>query len=117
MTTNSGQAASQDRIDPVFEALIKELLETGSKPKAASRAGGAVTADLVEALMVALARTTSQASPIERALIAEALVPALAEALAPALAEALAPAIVTALDNIISPKKTSQESASSEGSY
>lgn len=116
MTTNSGQAASQDRLDPVLEALFKEMIETGSYPKAASRAEDAVAAAQAEALMATLERTVSQASPYERALLVAALAPALAQALAPALAEALAPALVTALSNMASQKKTSQESASSEGS-
>jgi hypothetical protein len=116
MTTNSGQAAGQDRLDPVLEALFKEMIETGSHPKAASRAEDAVMAAQTEALMVTLARTVSQASPFERTLLVAALAPALAEALAPVLAEALAPALVTALSNMAAAKKTSQESASSEGS-
>ncbi len=117
MTTNSGQATSQDRLDPVLEALLKEMIETESKPIAVSRAEEAVTTAMAEALMVILARTVSQASPFERSLLVAALAPALAKALAPALAEALAPALVTALSNMAAPKKTSQESAFSEGSY
>ena len=116
MTTNAGQAATQDPLDAVFEALLKELSETGSQPKAASRAEDAVKAALDETLMVAMARTVSQASPFERAVLVAALAPAIAEALAPALAEALAPALATALSNMATAKKTSQESASSEGS-
>lgn len=110
MTTNSGP----DPVDSVLEALIKELIEDGSNPKAASRAGDAVTAALAEAQMAALARTVSQASEFERALFVATLAPALAEALAPILAEALAPALVTALGQMAAPKKTGQESASSK---
>jgi hypothetical protein len=43
MMTNARQAASQDRLDPVLEALLQELIETESKSKAASRAEDAVT--------------------------------------------------------------------------
>jgi len=117
MTTSSGQTTTQNRIDPMLETLIKGLIETGSHPQAASRAEDAVTTALTEAYMVSLispARTVSQVSPFETALLAAALAPAIAEVLAPALAEALTPAIVTALNNIVS-KKTSQESASGKG--
>jgi uncharacterized protein YejL (UPF0352 family) len=117
MTTNSGQATSQDRLDPVLEELLKEMIEIESKPKAASRAEEAVTTAMAEALMVILARTVSEASPFERSLLVAALAPALAEALAPALAEALAPALVTALSNMAAPKQTRQVSAPSGGSY
>jgi len=119
MTTNSGQATSQDRIDPLVEALIKGLLETASHPKAASRTEDAITAALTEAFMASLispARTVSEASSFDKAILAAALAPALAEALAPALAEALAPAIVKALDTLVSPKETGQESGSKERS-
>jgi len=114
MTTNSGKTSPQDSIESVLEALLKEWMETGLKPKAASRAEDADMADVAEALRGALARTVSQASPFERALLVAALAPALAEALAPTLAEALAPAIVTALSNLAAPKQTSQESASGQ---
>jgi hypothetical protein len=113
MTTNYGQAASQDRMDPMLEELFKEMLQTGSYPKAASRPEDAAVA---QALMVTLARTVSQASPYERALIVATLAPALAEALAPVLAEALAPALVSALNNIAASDKTGQEPGSSNGS-
>ncbi len=119
MTTNSGQAPIQDRIDPMVEALIKGLIGTASHPKAASRTEGAITAALAEAFLESLippAGTVSQASSFEKAVLAAALAPALAEALAPALAEALAPAIVKALNALVSPKETSQQSVSREGS-
>ena len=111
MTTNPGQATFQDRIDPMVEALIKELLENASHPKAASRTEDAIEAALAEAFMASLippAGTVSQASSFDKAILAEAL--------APALAEALAPAIVKALDTLVSPKETSQESGSKERS-
>jgi hypothetical protein len=128
MTTNSVQAAIQDRIDPVLEAMIKGLIEATSRPKSSSRAADPVTMALSEALVAdlmksstlppLLARTISQVSPFEVALLAPALAEALTEALAPALAEALAPAIVTVLSNMASAEteKTSQESTSNEGS-
>jgi hypothetical protein len=100
-------------MDPMLEALFKEMTQTGSYPKAASRAEDAAVA---QALMETLARTVSQASPYERALIVATLAPALAEALAPALAEALAPALVSALSNMAASNKGSQESGSSDGS-
>jgi hypothetical protein len=114
MTTKSGQAAIQDPLGPVLEALIKEMIEPGSNPKAASRMDEAITAALAEELKTALAHTVSQESPFERAIFVASLAPALAEALAPALAEALAPALVEALSNMAAPKKTSQESDPSQ---
>src|SRR5260221_14568808 len=119
MTTNSGQATFQDRIDPMVEALIKELLETASHPKAASRTEGAITAALTEAFMASLispARTGSQASSFNKVILGAALAPSLAEALAPALAEGLATPIVKALDTLVSPNGTGQEAGSKKGS-
>ena len=113
MTMNYGQSAAQDRMDPMLEALFKEMTQTGTYPKAVSRAEDAAVA---QALMVTLARTVSQALPYERALIVATLAPALAEALAPALAEALAPALVSALNNMAASNKTGQESGSGDGS-
>jgi hypothetical protein len=112
MATNFGQAPMQGSTDQMFDALIKEMIETGSSSKATSRTDEAVTAALAKAVMTDLARTVSQASPFERALLVSVLAPALAEALAPALAEALAPALVDALSNMAASQKTGQESAS-----
>ncbi len=115
MTTNSGQATAQDRIDPMVEALIKGLIETASHPKAALPTEDAITAALMASL-IPPARTAAQISSFEKAILAAALAPALAAALAPALAEALVPAIEKALNTIVSPKETGQESVSKEGS-
>jgi len=100
-------------MDPMFEALFKEMTQSGAYPKAASRAEDAAVA---QALMATLKNTISQASPYERALIVATLAPALAEALAPVLAEALAPALMSALSNMAASDKTSQESGSGDGS-
>ena len=105
MSTNYGQSATQNRMDPMIEALFKEMTQTGAYPKAASRAEDAAVA---QALMVTLQNSISQASPYERALIVATL--------APALAEALAPALVSALNNIAPSNKTGQESGSGDGS-
>jgi hypothetical protein len=104
MATNFGQAPMQGSTDQMFDALIKEMIETGSSSKATSRTDEAVTAALAKAVMTDLARTVSQASPFERALLVSVL--------APALAEALAPALVDALSNMAASQKTGQESAS-----
>lgn len=115
MTTHSGQSTMRDRIDPMVEALVKELIEGTSYPKATK---DAITAALAEELMASLSpsvRTVLQASSFETAILAEALAPALAEALAPALAEALAPALVKALSELASPKKTEPEAGSKKG--
>ena len=105
MTTNYGQAAAQDRMDPMVEALFKEMTQTGTYPTAAARAEDAA---LAQALMATLKDTISQASSYERALFVAAL--------APALAEALAPALMSALSNMASSGKTSQQSDSGDGS-
>ena len=116
MTTNSKQGGIQETGDPVVDALLKELIDTGSHPKAAAQAQEIVTAASAQALTMAVARTISHASPFERAFIVATLAPALAEALAPALAEALAPALVKALNEIASAKQPGPPSPSSEGS-
>src|SRR6266567_4014659 len=108
MTTKPGQAAIEDSMGQVLDALIKEMVEPGSHPKAASRPGEAVTAALAEEIKEALAHTVSQGSPFEKAMFVATL--------APALAEALAPAIVEALSKMAAPKETSQEPAPSQES-
>ncbi len=44
MTTNSGQATSQDRLDPVLEELLKEMIETLAPALAEALAPALVTA-------------------------------------------------------------------------
>jgi len=109
MTSNSGQATNQDA---GYEALIRELMGSGSHPKAASQSRDAVPPALAEALTA----TLFQASAYEKALLVAVLAPALAEALAPTLAEALAPALVTALSNMAAAKKSDQQEHSGNGS-
>jgi hypothetical protein len=113
MTTHPEQATSRDRFDPMAEALLKELLETASHAKAATRTEDAVTTALMASL-IPPARTASQASSFEKAILAVALAPALADALAPALADALVPALVKALNTILSSKETGQEAVPKE---
>lgn len=113
MTTNFGQASFQGSADQMFDTVIKELIETGgSSLKAAARTDDAVKVAVAKTVITDVARTVSQASPFERALLISALAPALAEALAPALAETLAPALVDALNKIATSQKTGQESGS-----
>lgn len=99
MKNNPGQSANQNTIDPLIEALIKELIGGASYPKSSSRGEDKVTAALAEAYMASL-KPSEQArmapSSLEAVVLAEALAPALAEALAPVLAEELAPALVKA---------------------
>ena len=105
MASNFGQTPMQGSTDQMFDAVIKELIETGgSSLKAASRTDDAVKVALAKTVMTDLARTISQASPFERALLVSAI--------APALAEAIAPALVDALSNMAASQKTGQESAS-----
>jgi hypothetical protein len=119
MATGFGRATIRDRIDPAdptVEALIKELIETASHPKAASRVQAGISEAMTEALIASLIlpeRAIPQES-LETAMVVAALAPALAEALAPALAEALAPAIEQALHNVVSPKKTGQKKGQEE---
>ena len=109
MTTNSEQAKTKGHMDPMVEALIKELLDNPPHPKTAKDAiRAAVTEELMASLLPST-RSGSQSSPVETAILAEALAPALAEALAPLLAEALVPALEKALNNIASPKKAESE--------
>jgi hypothetical protein len=114
MTQNPGRSTSQDQIDPMIDALIKELLETAS-PQEVAQKEDAITTALTEELMASLTpseRTISQASSFETAVFAAALAPALADALAPVLAENLTPAIVKAFNDIVSSTKTDKETAS-----
>jgi len=60
MTTNYGQATTQDRMAPTFEALFKEMVQSGTYPKVTSRAEDTA---LAEALIVTLKTTISQTSP------------------------------------------------------
>jgi hypothetical protein len=113
MTTNYGQAATQDRLDPMVEAVFKEMMQTGTYSTATARREDAA---LAQVLLESLKNTISQASPYERALFVATLAPALAEALAPLFAQALAPALLSALSNMAASNKTGQESASGDGS-
>jgi hypothetical protein len=114
MTNNFVQAAIHERVDPVLEAIIQGLIETGSRPSMPERAGDVVSDAMTEALMIALmtsssARATSQSSIAQQVSpFGSALASALAAALAPALAESLTPAIVSALSDMASAEKTGQ---------
>lgn len=110
MTTRPGQDAIQGSMDQMLEAFIKEMIEPGSNPKAASRTEDAVTAALAGELREVLTQTVSQGSSFEKAMFVATLAPALAEALAPVLAEALVPALMEAFNKMAAPEKTSQES-------
>jgi hypothetical protein len=116
MANQPEQTTNQDAIDPVVEALIRELIETPSHPKTARKTTSATLTEELMAVLLPSTRTAAKASSVETVILAEALAPALAEALAPALAEALAPALEKALSNLVSPKKTSQETGSKRGS-
>lgn len=114
MTTRLTTSVIDDRVEPLLEEFLAEVV-TGLLPVSRgpvsrgpdargpdARGNGeqSITAALTEAAMVSFSRTVIQASPVERALLAEALSPALAGALAPALAKELAPEIVTALSQL-----------------
>lgn len=99
MMTRSGTHVNEASIEPLLEELLAEVV-TGIRPESKEHNGESITAALTEAAMVSFSRTVSHASAVERALLVDALSPALAEALAPALAKALAPEIVTALSHL-----------------
>jgi hypothetical protein len=113
--TARGHHQDEEFDDLLVDELIRELQGSRSRPKGAARPENGSSATMTNALMDALVRAMSQASPLERAMLADALAPALAEALAPALAEALAPALATALSTLAaSSKRTSDDSGSGE---
>jgi hypothetical protein len=104
--------------DSELDALMVELLTPrASTNRASSSRGHNGESALTDALTTALARALSQASPLDRALFAEALAPAVVDALtpavmdvlAPALADALTPALATALESLFAAKKLPQE--------
>jgi hypothetical protein len=105
-----------------LDTLIMELLAPRSHRKGASQSNGNGESVLTDALTTALARALSEASPLDRALFAEAmapavadeLAPALADALTPALADALTPALATALGGLFTPKKAPPPRASQD---
>jgi hypothetical protein len=115
MSTHPKHTATHNLIDPMLETLIKEMIETESHPKGASKADEIFTTTQAEALKEAISNAISQASEYERALWIATLAPALAESLAPILAEALTPALITALSNMPATRKTGNESSSSKG--
>jgi len=125
MTSRSIQEALRERVDPVLEAIIRGLIETGSQPATATHKEDAVTKALTEALMVALITPPARQAPAlaesQLSPFGATLANALAVALAPALAEALAPAIVTALSKMTAEEKPGQgkpgeEKSGQEGS-
>lgn len=113
MAGRSIQEALRERVDPVLEAIIRGLVETGSQPQVSAQKEDAITKALTEALMVALmtppTRTTAMPAEAQLSPFGTTLANALAVALAPALAEALAPAIVTALGKVTLGEKAAQE--------
>lgn len=117
MAARSEQTTNEDPYNPMLEALIREMIGSTSRPKTSQKAvTDALTEELMTSLLPSSARGTSQTSSFETVLLAEALAPALAEALAPALAEALTPALVKALDNLVSRKKSTQETGTKKAS-
>ena len=103
--------------DGELDALVLELLAPRSHKKGGSRSSDRGESAQTDALTVALGRALAEASPLDKALfaeslapaVAEALAPALADALSPALAEALTPALASALGSLFTPKKSAQD--------
>ncbi|GHO88014.1 hypothetical protein [Dictyobacter formicarum] len=119
MKTNPGQSADQSAVDPIVEALIKELIGSTSYQKSSSRSEDKITAALVDAYMALLKPSEQAKTPtasLETVILAEALAPVLAEALAPILAEELAPALVKALSQMPDILQGKQEAAPKKGS-
>lgn len=105
-----------DDVEPLLEQLLTEVV-TGTRMESKGHNGDSLTAALTEAAMASFSRAVSQASGVERALLVEALAPALAEALAPALAKALAPEIVTALGHLATTPESAEESESAKSEH
>ena len=109
MTTRPAAGVIDDRVEPLLEEFLAEVV-TGFRPESkGSEAQKNITTALTEAAMVSFSRAVTQASPVERALLVEALSPALADALAPALAKELAPEIVTALSHLAAAAESSDD--------
>ncbi|MGH4023961.1 MAG: hypothetical protein ACRDRV_05180 [Pseudonocardiaceae bacterium] len=106
MTTRPAASVIDDRVEPLLEEFLAEVV-TGFRPESKGSEAQSITAVLTEAAMASFSRAVTQASPVERALLAEALSPALAGALAPALAKELAPEIVTALSHLVAAAESS----------
>ena len=106
MTTRPAAGLIDDRVEPLFEEFLAEVV-TGFRPESKGSEAQSITTVLTEAAMASFSRAVTQASPVERALLAEALSPALAGALAPALAKELAPEIVTALSHLAAAAESS----------
>jgi len=113
MTTRP-QAGVIEDVEPLLEELLAEVL-TGGRPESKTHNGESITAALKEAAMATFSRTVSHSSAVERALLAEALAPALAEALAPALAKTLAPEIVSAMSHLAESESTDEAESGREG--
>jgi hypothetical protein len=98
--------------------ILEELLTPRSHKTGPSRPNGHDKSALTDALATALGRALAEASPLDRALFAEALAPAIAEvlapalvdALSPALADALTPALANALGSLFPSRKTAHDS-------
>ncbi|HEY7414386.1 MAG TPA: hypothetical protein VH593_04275, partial [Ktedonobacteraceae bacterium] len=108
-----GQGTTEDLYDPLIKALLKELIDETSYQAGKKT----VTEVLSEELLASLKEKKPEggAAPeasLQTIIVAEALAPALAKA----LAEELAPALVKALNNLMAPKKTSQEAPSKKKS-
>ena len=74
--------------EPDLDTLVlEELLTPRSHKTGASRSNGHGESALTDTLATALGRALAEASPLDRALFAEALASAIAEALAPALVD------------------------------
>ena len=98
MTGGHGTDRVEDRSDSELEELLAQMLDVpGTEPDA--NGADTITRVLTSAAVAALSRI-SQTSSAGRALLVEALSPALADALAPALARTLAPEIVKAFNQI-----------------
>lgn len=106
MTTRPTASVVDECIEPLLEEFLAEVV-TGLRSESKVNEEESITTALTEAAMVSFSRAVTQASPVERALLAEALSPALADALAPALAKELAPGIVMALSHLAAAAESS----------
>src|SRR5579875_2425397 len=113
MTTHARRGAKGSQYDPLVEALLKELIDEATHPKAGKKT---VTEVLTEELLASLkeekeaGHVSPQEVSLETVIVAEALAPALAKE----LSEALAPALVKALNNLAASQKATYTATSNQ---
>lgn len=96
MTINTEQETTQGALNPMFELLLKQMLEAGQQ-RTTWGAEDAMNAVLAGTFKDLLAKTLEETSSSERTMLLAMLAPALASALAPTVTEAVTCALQAAL--------------------